>query len=211
MLKTKVTLGLFYTIGLVLLSFGISMMILADLGAGPWDALYVALADILGFTVGTWILIVGFLLILLNAFLLKRMPDFFAVITIFIMGFFIDFWLLFAFADLIVPDTGSRIAMLAGSILIIAAGVSLYLQANFAPNPIDGLMMAVNVRTGLSLSKSKTVLEVAVMVIALIIGGPIGVGTVIVAFGIGPLIQLFFVPVSKIKSKMVLAPDAASK
>ncbi|MGD7044882.1 YczE/YyaS/YitT family protein [Jeotgalibacillus proteolyticus] len=210
-MKNKLTLGLFYTIGLVLLSFGISMMILADLGAGPWDALYVALADQIGLTVGTWILITGFALMAVNAALMRKMPDFYAVITIFIMGFFIDFWLLFVFADLQAAEVLTRSLMLGSGILIIAAGVSVYLQANFAKNPIDGLMVAVHFRTGLSLSRSKTVLEVAVLVVALLIGGPIGVGTVIVAFGIGPLIGLFFIPAQKMKARMLLQPAIEQK
>ncbi|KIL51012.1 YczE/YyaS/YitT family protein [Jeotgalibacillus campisalis] len=209
-MKDKFTLGMFYTIGLILLSFGISMMILADLGAGPWDALYVALADQIGLTVGTWILITGFILIVVNAVLMRKMPDFYAVITIFIMGFLIDFWLLFIFAEL-KAEVLMRSFMLGGGILIIAAGVSLYLQANFAKNPIDGLMVAVHFRTGLSLSRSKTVLEVAVLVVALLIGGPIGVGTVIVAFGIGPLIGLFFIPAEKMKARMLLQPAVMQK
>ena len=205
-MKNKAYLGLFYTIGLILLSFGISKMILANLGAGPWDALYVALAEKVGLTVGTWILIIGLLLIFLNAYLLKKTPDFFAVITIFIIGFFIDFWLLFIFVDLPSIHLTAQIVMLIGGIFIIAVGVALYLQVDFAPNPIDKLMMAVHYRTGLSLSRSKTVLEVAVLIIALIIGGPIGIGTVIIAFGIGPLIQLFYRPVAKFKSRIFLDP-----
>ncbi|PPA70880.1 YczE/YyaS/YitT family protein [Jeotgalibacillus proteolyticus] len=203
-MKKNVTLGLFYLIGLFILSFGISLMIIADLGAGPWDAFYVALADLVGLTVGTWIFIIGILLIVINGVLMKKRPDFLAAITIIIMSFLIDFWLLIAFGDFLISGVLARSLMLGGGILSIAAGVSLYLQANFAQNPIDGLMIAVHTRTGLSLSRSKTVLEVGILIVALVIGGPIGVGTVIVALGIGPLIQLFFGPASKMKSRMIL-------
>ncbi|KIL51818.1 YczE/YyaS/YitT family protein [Jeotgalibacillus soli] len=202
-MKNKIIIGLFYLVGLLLLSFGICMLIFADLGAGPWDAMYVGLSQKMGLTVGTWVFIVGFLLILLNALLLKKKPDFFAVITIFLIGSFIDFWLIMVFSELVVTSMAIRVSMLVSGIFIMAIGISFYLQSNFARNPIDNLMLAVQYRTGKSLSFSKTIMEVTVLVIALIIGGPIGIGTVLVAFGIGPLIQLFYKWVTKFKSGII--------
>ncbi|MFG6113770.1 YitT family protein [Halobacillus sp. MO56] len=201
-MKNGLLTAVFYTIGLIFLSFGISMMILANLGAGPWDALFVALSDHLGLTVGSWMFIAGIILILINGYLLKKKPDFSAIITIFTIGLCIDFWLLIVFPGFAAEFLAVRFAMLLGGIIIIAIGVSMYLQANYARNPIDNLMMAIHFRTGKSLSFSKTVTEVSVMIVAFIIGGPIGVGTVLVAFGIGPLIQFFYVPVTKIRTNL---------
>ncbi|RKL66446.1 membrane protein [Salipaludibacillus neizhouensis] len=199
-MKNRLIISIFYLVGLMFVSFGVSMMILARLGAGPWDALFVALSENLGLTVGSWTFIVGFFLILLNGLLMKKMPDFSALITMFIIGLFIDFWLVFVFADLVMMQLTLRAGMLITGILSIAVGVSMYLQSNFARNPIDNLMMAFHYLTGKSLSFSKTFLEVLVLVIAFIIGGPIGVGTILVAFGIGPLIQVFFKPVTKLRN-----------
>ncbi|MBM7552068.1 YczE/YyaS/YitT family protein [Thalassobacillus pellis] len=201
-MKNGVITAGFYVTGLIFLSFGISLMILADLGVGPWDAFFVGLKLNLGLTVGTWMFIGGFILILINAFLLDKKPDFSAIITIFMIGIFIDFWLLIVFADINELLLPMRISLLLGGIVIIASGISLYLQANYARNPIDNLMMAVQFRTGKSLSFSKTVIEVSIMIVAIIIGGPIGVGTVIVAFAIGPLIQMFYKPVSRFKARL---------
>lgn len=199
-MKKKIIIGLFYIVGLTFLSFGISTMILANLGAGAWDAMYVGLSNITGLSVGTWILLVGILLILVNSLLLKKIPEFLAVITIFIIGALIDFWLLIVFQGFSLTDMGLRILMFAGSILIIAVGITFYLQSSFARNPMDTLMMAIQIRTGKSLAFSKTVMEVTVLIIALIIGGPIGIGTIIVTFSIGPLIQLFYSPVTKFRT-----------
>jgi len=204
-MKKKIIIGLFYIVGLTFLSFGISTMILANLGAGAWDAMYVGLSNITGLSVGTWILLVGILLILVNSLLLKKIPEFLAVITIFIIGALIDFWLLIAFPGFSLTDMGLRILMFVGSILIIAVGITFYLQSSFARNPMDTLMMAIQIRTGKSLAFSKTVMEVTVLIIALIIGGPIGIGTIIVTFSIGPLIQLFYSPVTKFR--IVLCQD----
>ncbi|TFE02196.1 YczE/YyaS/YitT family protein [Jeotgalibacillus salarius] len=201
-MKKGFVIGMFYLLGLLLLSFGISMMIVADLGVGPWDALYVGLSETIGFTVGTWVFILGIILILLNGYLMKKMPDFLAIITIFLIGVFMDFWLLVAFAGVDALTMPVRAMMLAAGVIIIAVGITFYLQANFARNPIDSLMMAIQVRTGKSLAFSKTVMEVTVLVIAFLFGGPIGLGTVIVAFGIGSLIQFFITPVTNTRKRL---------
>ncbi|MFB1082765.1 YitT family protein [Jeotgalibacillus sp. JSM ZJ347] len=201
-MKKGFIIGMFYLLGLLLLSFGISTMIVADLGVGPWDALYVGLSETIGFTVGTWVFILGIILILLNGYLMKKMPDFLAIITIFLIGVFMDFWLLVAFAGLDSLSMPVRSMMLVAGVLIIALGITFYLQANFARNPIDSLMMAIKMRTGKSLAFSKTIMEVSVLVIAFLFGGPIGLGTVIVAFGIGTLIQLFITPVTNTRKRL---------
>lgn len=201
-MKIRVIIALFYLIGLIFLSLGISLMILADLGAGPWDAMYVGLSEIIGLSVGTWIFIVGILLILLNGLIMKKIPDFSAIITIFIIGAFMDFWLLIVFSEFTAAAIAMRIFMLIAGIVIIAIGIACYLQSNFARNPMDSLMMAIQYRTGKSLWVSKTSMELTVLVIAFFVGGPIGIGTVLSTIMIGPLIQFFFSPVTRIRGRL---------
>ncbi|MET0785389.1 MAG: membrane protein [Paenisporosarcina sp.] len=201
-MKNNIIIGLFYIVGLSFLSLGISVMILADLGAGAWDAMYVGLSELTGLTVGTWILLIGVLLILLNSVILKKMPEFLSVITILIIGSLIDFWLLIVFSSFSPEDFAFRIILFISAILFIALGISCYLQSNFARNPMDTLMMAIQYRTGKSLAFSKTIMEVTVLIIALLLGGPIGVGTLIVTFTIGPLIQLFIGPITRLRKHL---------
>ena len=208
-MKNGFIIGMFYLVGLLLLSFGISVMIVADLGAGPWDALYVGLSETIGFTVGTWVFILGIILILLNGFLMKRVPDFLAIITIFLIGIFMDFWLLVAFAGLDSLAMPVRAMMLVAGVAIIALGISFYLQVDFARNPIDSLMLAIQYRTGKSLAVSKTMMEVSVLVLAFLFGGPIGLGTLLVAFGIGSLIQLFITPVTGMRKRLMNEAEMA--
>jgi len=203
-MKNTLIIGMFYLIGLACLSLGICLMILSDLGAGPWDALYVGLSVSIGFTVGSWVFIIGVLLIIINSILLKRMPDFLAIITILLIGTFIDFWLLIVFPTFSVTGLAMRIFLLTAGILIIGIGISLYLQSSFARNPVDNLMMALQSLTGKSLAVTKTVMEVSVLVLAFFIGGPIGIGTIIVTFAIGPLIQYFYPPVTKFKNRICM-------
>jgi uncharacterized protein len=84
---------LFFIIGLFIMTFGVCLTIKADLGAGAWDALNVALTEKIGFTIGTWVMVAGAVLIIVNAFLLKKRPDILAVITFVFIGSLIDFWM----------------------------------------------------------------------------------------------------------------------
>ncbi|UCZ52976.1 membrane protein [Bacillus shivajii] len=185
-----------YILGLLILSFGISMMVIADLGAGPWDALFVGLSIQIGLTVGTWIFIVGFLLILLNAYLMKQRPDITALITMFILGLFIDFWLLVVFPEMAIASFMLRVVMVLVGITFMGLGIAVYLPADLAKNPIDSLMLAVQHRTGKSMKVSKTIIEIGALIMAFIFSGPIGVGTLLSVFAIGPLIQMFHTPLS---------------
>ncbi len=200
-MKNTYIIGLFYLAGLVFLSFGISLIITAGLGAGPWDAFFVALAWNLGLTVGSWTFIVGFVLILINGALLKERPDFSALITMFIIGLLIDFWLLIVLSGTVPASLILQIFLLLTGITCCGAGIASYLQSSFGRNPIDNSMIVFHTLTGKSLSFSKTFLELSILVVAFVIGGPIGAGTLLVAFGIGPLIQFFHKPITSLRIK----------
>ena len=201
-MKNRSIIAVFYIIGLTFLSLGISLIILADLGAGAWDAMYVGLSENLGLSVGTWIFIVGILLIFVNALLLKERIDVSAVIPVFGVGFLIDFWLLFVFANFQVPMLAIQLAMLGGGVAVIAVGIACYLQSKIARNPMDTLMIAIQTLSGKSMAVSKTMMELGVLVIAFLLGGPIGLGTIFVTLLIGPMIQFFYNPVTKLRNHL---------
>ncbi|MFB1050927.1 YitT family protein [Paraliobacillus sp. JSM ZJ581] len=193
---------LFFIIGLVVLSFGVSMTIKADLGAGAWDALNVGLAEITGFTVGNWVIIIGLILMIVNAIIVKTKPDYFALITVLLIGFMIDFWLLIVMDGWNIDGLLVQILSLTIGILILGLGVSMYLQPQFPLNPVDGLMVSLQQRFHLSTRVAKTLGEVLAFVLAFIVGGPIGIGTFIILFGIGPSIQLFEPTAKKIATRL---------
>ncbi|WP_010677795.1 YczE/YyaS/YitT family protein [Bacillus timonensis] len=182
----------FFCIGLFILAFGISLMIIADVGAGAWDALNVGLSESMGLTVGNWVIVVGSIVMFVNAILLKERPAFLSIGTIIVIGFFIDFWLLVALKNVNLEGLFMQILVLLGGLVIASFGVSVYLQAKFPLSPLDNLMLAISKRFKLKVGISKTIGEATGLVLALLFGGPIGIGTVIVTFGIGPIIQFFF-------------------
>jgi uncharacterized membrane protein YczE len=95
----------------------------------------------------------------------------------------------------------ARIAMMVGAVVLNAISTVLYIGAGLGPGPRDGLMTGLVVRTGLSVRIVRTSIEATVLAIGWLLGGTVGVGTVVYAFGIGPLVQL----VIRITPKKVLA------
>jgi uncharacterized protein len=183
---------LFYIVGLFIISFGVVLTIKADLGAGAWDALNVGLAEIIGFTVGTWVMIVGAILIIINAILLRRFPEMLAIATIIIIGIFIDFWLKFILANWEPSGLLLRFLLLLLGLIIISIGVSIYLQAKFPLIPIDQFMIVLKEKLKITLMTAKTIGEVLALILALAFNGPIGIGTIVITLLIGPFIQFFF-------------------
>ena len=183
--------SIFYSIGLLILSFGATLTIKANLGAGPWDALNVGLSQLIGLTIGSWIVIIGILLIFINAYLMRKKPELLSLFTVFILGFFVDFWMAHLLHHFNYFYFFNQLILLIVGLLIVGLGIALYLQASFPLNPIDHFMVSVQKKFGLNIMAAKLIGEVLALVFALLVNGPIGVGTVIIAFGIGPAIQFF--------------------
>lgn len=191
-----------FILGLSLISFGVSLTIKAELGTGAWDALNVGLSKTIGLTVGSWVFIVGIVLIFLNAILMKSRPDFLAIITIFLAGLFIDGWLLVVLDTFQANGLWEQIVVFVGGVIVLSFGIAVYLQANFPLIPIDKLMLAIQERLGVSMGTAKTIGELSALVAAFLFSGPIGLGTLIVTFTIGPLVQLFAPRVHKFQQRL---------
>ncbi len=164
---------------------------------GAWDALNVGLANQTVYSVGNWVIFIGILLILLNALLSKSKPELLALVTVIMMGYFIDFWLLFVFENNMFSGLALQIIVLIVGATIIAFGISIYLQAEFAVIPIDRFMFLLKDLLGVNVMVAKTIAELLALFAAFLAGGPIGLGTIIVTFIIGPMIQWFYPRVKK--------------
>jgi uncharacterized protein len=193
---------LFWLLGIIILSLGASLTIKANMGVGAWDALNVGLSRIFGLTVGSFVIIIGLILLFVNAVLLKSRPDYMAIFTFFIIGSLIDFWMLVVFKNFEPNEFILKLGTLVGGLLIIGLGVAIYLQPKFPLNPIDNFMMGVSKRLGVSIVVAKTIGELIALVLALIVKGPIGFGTIIVTIGIGPSIQLFVPFIEKVAYRL---------
>src|SRR5688572_8559054 len=88
---------LFFFAGLSIMTFGVCLTIKAELGAGAWDALNVALTEWIGLTIGSWIIIEGAVLVVVNSLLVKRRPQLLSLLTIILIGSLVDLWMFFIF------------------------------------------------------------------------------------------------------------------
>ncbi|WP_053061580.1 YczE/YyaS/YitT family protein [Paenibacillus sp. VT-400] len=183
---------LFYFIGLIVLALGVSSVIESNVGASAWDAFYVGLSKTVGLTTGTWVIIIGLLVIFLNAFLGKKRPDFPAFITIFTMGVVIDFCTLLIFQSFELVGLGARIALFVLGFILIAVGSGIYLQANFAAHPMDRLMFVLNDKFGLSIGFARLICEATALILGFLLSGPVSYGTVVIALSVGPSIQFAY-------------------
>ncbi|WP_409253034.1 YczE/YyaS/YitT family protein [Bacillus sp. SCS-153A] len=183
---------IFFFVGLLILTLGVALIIKANLGASSWDALAVGESTTFGITVGTCVFINGIILIFINAFLLKRRPEVFAALSIFIIGLLIDFWLLIGLKNFAPENPGVQWAALAVGILALGIGVAVYLQAKFPSSPMDTIMIAISERFGLSLRSSRMISEGLALALAVAFGGAVGIGTIIVTLSLGFIVQFFF-------------------
>lgn len=172
--------------GLVLFGVGIALMLQSGLGLPPWDVLHQGLTEQFGLSVGTWSIIISFVVLLLWIPLKER----YGIGTVFnaiVIGLIIDL------GALVIPEPKNiwlEVLMLAGGILIIGVASGLYIGANLGPGPRDGLMTAI-ARRGPSIRLTRWGLEVAVLVTGILMGGTFGVGTIAFALLIGPIVQYY--------------------
>ena len=172
--------------GLAGFGIGIAFFVRSEIGVPPWDVFHQGLARRSGLAIGTIIIIVGFFVLLLWIPFRLR-PGIGTVLNAVQIG------LVENLAEPLIPETDNlviRVLYVAAGMLAIAAGSGLYIGAELGPGPRDGLMVGVHQRFGVSVRVARTAVEVTVMITGLILGGSIGVGTFVFAFGIGPLVQV---------------------
>jgi uncharacterized membrane protein YczE len=180
--------------GLAMYGISLAMFIRAGLGLDPWDVFHQGTANRTGLSIGLVVIIVSFLVLLLWIPLRQR-PGFGTLCNAVLVGVFADIGLAVIPA---VSHLGSQIGMLAGAVLLNGVASACYIGARFGPGARDGLMTGLARRTGWSVRLSRTFIEITVLAIGWLLGGSVGVGTVVYALAIGPLVQLlmplFMVP-----------------
>ncbi|WP_406391578.1 hypothetical protein OG806_09570 [Streptomyces sp. NBC_00882] len=174
-------------VGLALYGASSALLVEAGLGLEPWNVLHQGLAELTGLSIGVVSIIVGAAALLLWLPLRQR-PGLGTVSNVFVVGIAMDATLA------AVPEVHGlaiRIPLLLAGIVLNGMATGLYIAADFGPGPRDGLMTGLHRRTGRSIRLMRTAVEVAVVVTGFVLGGTIGIGTVLYAVSIGPLAQLF--------------------
>lgn len=176
-------------VGLTLFAVAMGMFVRARIGLEPWGVFHQGVSRHTGLSMGTVTIITAGVVLLLWI-PLKQWPGLGTIANAIWLGIVLDITLR------ALPDAHELVAQYAlflVGLVIEGIGGAMYIGSQFGPGPRDGLMTGLNRKYGISVRFARTVLEVTVLVIGWFLGGSVGVGTVIFALGIGPLVQ-FFLP-----------------
>ena len=194
MLMTRRLTALY--VGLVLFGLSIALMVRAELGLASWDVLHQGLAARTGLRFGVVVIAVAAVVLLLWVPLRQR-PGFGTLSNVVVVGLAAD-----ASLDLLPTVHGLpvRAALLVTGILVNGVATGLYIGAGMGPGPRDGLMTGLAAR-GYSIRVTRTAIEISVLVVGWLLGGSVGIGTVLYAASIGPLVH-YLLP------RLTIAPAA---
>jgi uncharacterized membrane protein YczE len=184
-------------VGLSGYGFSMAMMVRAGLGLDPWDVFHQGLTIHTPMTIGIASAVVG-VAVLLAWIPMRNRPGVGTIANVIVIAITVDAGML------VLPTPTSlevRTAMMLGAVVLNGFSTVLYVGAGLGPGPRDGLMTGLVVRTGLSVRLVRTSIEATVLLVGWLLGGTVGIGTVVYAFGIGPLVQGFV----RLTPKRVLA------
>jgi uncharacterized membrane protein YczE len=172
--------------GFLFWGLGLALFVRADLGLGPWDAFHQGLGFQLGVTIGQASIIASVIVLVLWIPLRQR-PGTGTVFNALTIGPFMDLalWLL----PESIENLWLRGAMLLAGMACVGLGSALYLPAGLGAGPRDGLMMGLHHKFGWSIRLSRSAIEASALAIGWAMGGTVGIGTLVFAFGIGPVVQ----------------------
>lgn len=178
--------------GLAAYGLSIALLVRADLGLMPWSVLDQGVARTTGLSLGAVTILLG-AVILLTWVPLRQRPGVGTISNVVVIGLALDA------ALAVLPEVGSlplRVAMLVGGVALNALATAAYIGVQLGPGPRDGLMTGLVRTTGRSVRLVRTGIEVVVVVLGVLLGGTVGLGTVLYALTIGPLVQLLLPRVS---------------
>ena len=193
-LKPKASTSFFLCIGLIIFGLGEGLLIVSASGASPWSVLAQGLFLNIGFSVGLITIFIS-IAVLFLWFPLKQKPGIGTILNALIIGLMIDVCIRY------VPTPENYLnQILLGAIAVVTVGLGggIYLVANLGPGPRDGLMIGIQKKTNLPIASVRAFLEISVMSVGWYLGGTVGIGTLLFAFGIGPCVALSLFLVGKI-------------
>lgn len=176
--------------GLLLYAVGIVLTINANLGLAPWDVLHQGMTSHINITMGEASIAIGLALIIINSILGERL-GWGTLSNIFFIGIFIDVIMLnhlIPIVNEIIPGLGM---MFLGMVFIGVASY-YYLSVGLGSGPRDGLMVALTKKTGKSVRFIRNTIEISVLIVGYLLGGFVGIGTVIMSIALGYILQFIF-------------------
>lgn len=191
-----------FTIGNIIFALGITITVkMQYLGLHPWDVLSVGLYERFGFTIGSWTIIIGILLVTVSLILDRTYVRIGTLLNVIMIGGLIDFYLWLGF----LPDpthTWIDYIIMTIGIIIMGIGGGIYNGAGIGSGPRDGFMLSISDKTGVSIGKVRIITETLVLVIGWLIGGPVFIFTFIFTFIQSPIFQYIYLELLKYLEKV---------
>ena len=192
-LKPKISTFFFLCFGLALFGLGEGLLIVSAAGVSPWSVLAQGIFLNVGFSIGIVTIAIS-VLVLIFWFPLNQKPGIGTILNALIIGLMIDVCIKFVPTP---ENYVSQLILALLAVLIVGLGGGIYLVANLGAGPRDGLMIGLQKKTNLPIAVVRATLEITVMSIGWYLGGTVGLGTLLFAFGIGPAVALSLYIVGK--------------
>lgn len=193
---------IFFLVGLLIMGLGISLLVISNFGSGPWDAVNIGLSNILGLSIGSCMNLVAIIQLIIGGILNKKIPNFYTLITSIFLGMFIDFWMLFMQA-IVIHSILNQFLVFMLALAVVSLGISIYLVSNLPNTPLDYFMLAIKSKLNLSLMVCKITSESIGFLLAILLGGNVGVGSIIVIVALGPMMQLLQKPCTNLYDRLI--------
>jgi len=185
-LKPNLSSLFFLILGLILFGLGEGLFIVSNSGASPWSVLAQGISLNINLSIGTTTFLVS-IFVLILWIPLKQKPGIGTILNAIIISIMIDVCIKF------VPTPENylyQIILAVLAVLTVGIGGGIYLVANLGPGPRDGLMVGLQKKTNLPIAAVRALLEISAVSIGWFLGGTVGIGTLLFAFGIGPAVAL---------------------
>ena len=195
--------------GLFLCSVGIVCTYRSGLGLGPWDVLHKGVSLHTPLTFGQASIITGAVVILIGL-MIKVRPGIATILNMLLIGIFIDLqlrsnWL----PDMSATQWPLRLLLDVIGVFLMGLGTAFYITPRLGAGPRDGLMLRLHILTRMRISIVRAALELSALTIGFFLGGPVGLGTLIYAFGVGPSIEIGFWLIKKYFPALAPSPSIA--
>ena len=184
--KPKFSTFFFLCLGLTLFGLGEGLLIVSFTGASPWSVLAQGISLKVNFSIGIITFFISIFVISLWIFLNQK-PGIGTILNAVIIAAMIDVCLNYVST----PESfAAKMILAVSAVLLVGIGSGIYLVANLGPGPRDGLMTGLQKKTNLPIAAVRAFLEITVVSIGWYLGGTVGIGTILFAFGIGPAVAL---------------------
>ena len=196
-LKPKISTFFYLCFGLILFGIGEGLLLVSYTGASPWSVLAQGISNYIDLSVGTITFFISLFVIFLWVFLNQK-PGIGTFLNVIIIAVMIDVCINY------VPTPQSfqlKFFLAIFAVIVTGIGSGIYLIANLGPGPRDGLMTGIQKKTNLPIASVRAFLEISVVTIGWYLGGTVGIGTLLFAFGIGPCVAFGLYIVNKISTK----------